>query len=85
MKHTKKIQRALRRLKTPDMETVLPNAARTEARASLRPRKKWLTAPVLALFAVILIGCAAVPVIIGQINTGWITEQSGQLTEVPEG
>lgn len=85
MKHEKQLRRALRRLKTPDMKTVLPNAARTEAHAPLRPRKKWLTAPVLALFAVILIGCAAVPVIIGQINTGWITEQSGQLTEVPEG
>lgn len=85
MKHEKQLKRVLRRIQTPDMETVLPNSARTEAHAPLRPRKKWLTAPVLALFAVILIGCAAVPVIIGQINTGWITEQSGRLTEVPEG
>ena len=83
MKYEKQLKRALRRIKTPDMASVLPQTAEKVTRPA--PRRQLLTAPVLALLAIILIGCAAVPVIIGQINTGWITEQSGRLTEVPEG
>ena len=85
MKYQKQLKRALRRLKTPGMHAVLPSTAPADKKPSLRPRSQWLTAPMLALFAILLIGCTAVPVIIGQINAGWITEQSGRLTEVPEG
>ena len=85
MKHEKQIKRALRRLKTPDMRSVLPNAA-AEAHTVLRPRKRWLTVPMAAAMAILLtLGVAALPVIIGRINQGYITETAQQLTEPPEG
>jgi len=60
---------------------------RRAPRAALRPRKKWLTAPVAVAMAILLtVGVAAAGVTVVQyLNRDILTENSLRLTEVPEG
>ena len=87
MKHEKQLKRALRRLKTPDMHTVLPHIAPAEARATQHKRRTWLTAPMAVAMAILLtVGVAAAGgVIISRINADMITESNIRLAEPPEG
>ena len=86
MKHIKQIKHALHHLKTPDLQTVLPNTALTEARLPLRPRKKWLTVPMAVAMALMLtVGAAAGGAILARINADMIVENIQRLAEVPEG
>ena len=60
---------------------------RRAPRAALRPRKKWLTAPVAVAMAILLtVGVAAAGVTVAQyLNRDILTENNLRLTEVPEG
>lgn len=84
MKPDKQLRRALRQIRTPESASVLPQNVAQQHSAE-KPRRRFLTVAISAMLAVILIGCAAVPVMIGKINAGYITDQTEQLTSVPEG
>lgn len=77
----RKFHQDLNRFQTP-----VSSVAERE-RPSLRPRKKWLTAPVAFAIAFLLtVGVAAAGVGVAQhLNRDIITENTLRLTEVPEG
>ena len=78
----RKFHRDLNRYQTPASPI-----AETHPATPLRPRKKWLTAPVAVAMAILLTcGAAAAGVTVAQyLNRDIITENTLRLSEVPEG
>ena len=78
----RKFHRDLNRYQTPASPI-----AETHPATPLRPRKKWLTAPVAVAMAILLTvsASAACGVIIHYLNNEVITENNTRLTEIPEG
>ena len=86
----KHLKKDFNRVEIPSKETVLPHAKPKPftARHSRRmPGKRWLTAPVAISMAILLMisVAAAGGIILSHINAKMLTQNSAQLTEVPEG
>ncbi len=90
MKHEKMLKKALAKIETPDIEKIIPNE-QSERKVSRAPRAKRhisATAVAVILCCAMVLGAAAAttaPLIKKILNDKLVTENTQQLTVVPEG
>ena len=87
MNTRKRLKRDFDRVEIPSKDAILPETERNTAVAPpRRTARRLLTAPMIAMLAILIVGCAAAGgAILHNLNFETITENTTRLTEVPEG